>query len=195
MGILGDLESRASDLWMVNADGSNLHQLTSTKADSNPTWSPDGSQILFGRALQDTTGDGQISILDNMDMHILSLMTGKVHNISNTPEYDDFNFSWSSDGEWIVFTSVREDADGSGYMNLDDSRHLFLIRPDGSDERRIDLGDLLTFSPVWSPDGKSILFGVKVEDAIHVLYIYSVAVGALEAVTDEDAYYHADWAK
>src|SRR3712207_8353144 len=36
------------DIWVANADGSNLVQLTTEPApDGYPTWSPDGTQIAF----------------------------------------------------------------------------------------------------------------------------------------------------
>jgi hypothetical protein len=44
----GRLHSRA-DIYVMNADGSDLRQLTDTVDSSAPAWSPDGSQIVFVR--------------------------------------------------------------------------------------------------------------------------------------------------
>jgi len=40
------------DLYVMDADGSNVRQLTSTpEADQGPAWSPDGTQVAFVRGL------------------------------------------------------------------------------------------------------------------------------------------------
>jgi TolB protein len=54
---------------------------------------------------------------------------------------------WSPDGEWIVFDSDRD-----GTWNL------YLIRPDGTDERRLThrgavIGETFARHPAWSKDG------------------------------------------
>ncbi len=53
---------KSTNLWLVNRDGSGMRQLTySSKSDSHPRWSPDGTMILF-----ESTRDGssQLYILD-----------------------------------------------------------------------------------------------------------------------------------
>jgi Tol biopolymer transport system component len=55
---------------------------------------------------------------------------------------------WSPDGEWIAFSR--------------DSGHIFIMRPDGSDQRQLtSVGD--NFEPSWSPDGEWIAFVRKVQ--------------------------------
>ncbi len=41
----------ARHIWVVNADGTNNHQLTTTGRDMDPTWSPNGAWIAFSRGL------------------------------------------------------------------------------------------------------------------------------------------------
>ena len=50
-----------SNIYVVNDDGSHVRQLThSLLRDTQPTWSPDGSQIAFMRDLHSTgAGKGQ----------------------------------------------------------------------------------------------------------------------------------------
>lgn len=154
----------AINIWMLDTSTGELEQLTSSGADYGPGWSPDGTQIVFGRATADTTGDGRISASDALDIFTHDLATGTEVNLTNSPDYDDFNFAWSPDGERIAFTSVRLDANGDGVINLDDSQDLFLIHQDGSGERRLDLGGRPAFSPSWSPDGRFILVLVAEEE-------------------------------
>jgi TolB protein len=57
---------------------------------------------------------------------------------------------WSPDGEWIVFNS-----------NRDGIWQLYVMRPDGSDLRRLTYmsgSGMGVGKPSWSPDGKTILF-------------------------------------
>ena len=50
------------DLFVINADGSGLVQLTSDPGgDGKPAWSPDGERIVF---TSDRTGVGQVHVMD-----------------------------------------------------------------------------------------------------------------------------------
>ena len=61
--------SGVSDIFIVNADGTGVSQLTNTGAAATPSWSPDGTQIAFSSA-------GQI--------HVISADGSVVTNISNS---------------------------------------------------------------------------------------------------------------
>ncbi|MBN2409000.1 MAG: PD40 domain-containing protein, partial [Candidatus Aminicenantes bacterium] len=49
------------DLWVINSDGTNLKQITTTKEtrEIGPVWSPDGKTIAYG-----TTGRNTIGLYD-----------------------------------------------------------------------------------------------------------------------------------
>ncbi|MDP2996991.1 MAG: protein kinase [Bryobacterales bacterium] len=85
------------EIWICDADGSNLIQLTHFKGDlvGTPRWSPDGNRIAF-----DVLLDGQYDIL------AVSVGGGKPRRITDNPAQDD-NPSWSGDGKWIYFASNR----------------------------------------------------------------------------------------
>ena len=81
-----------SDIYMMNADGSGLRQLTfNEKADYNPRWSPDGASLLFVSTREDgaqawrlPVGGGEAERLTDFSMGV------------NDPR-------WSPDGQKIVF--------------------------------------------------------------------------------------------
>jgi TolB protein len=61
-----------AEIYMVDADGSNLHQLTSNEAiDVSPDWSPDGSSLVF---VSDRNGNFQLFRMnaDGTDQEVLS---------------------------------------------------------------------------------------------------------------------------
>jgi Tol biopolymer transport system component len=55
---------------------------------------------------------------------------------------------WSPDGRFILFTSHRDYPDN--YTDV------YVMRPDGSDVRR--LTHQRAYTPAWSPDGEHIVF-------------------------------------
>lgn len=189
-----ELES-AINIWMFDTASGELEQLTNNGADSRPGWSPDGSQIMFGRATRDTTGDGRVTANDAADIYVLDLATRTEKNLTNTPDFDDFNFAWSPDGEWIVFTSVRSDVNGDGNFNLSDSQDLFRIQADGSNERRLDLEGKLIFSPSWSPDGRFIMVLVVNEDRQTAIWRYDTRNGIFTRITEPGLYHNPRYSK
>lgn len=70
---------------------------------------------------------------------------------------------WSPDGEWISFSQKT----GSG----DEDYDLFLMRPDGSDKRRLTYGPPKSHAASWSPDGKYLTFqrGANQQDQLYIM--------------------------
>jgi hypothetical protein len=185
----------AVNIWMFDAATGGLEQLTHSGADARPGWSPDGTKIVFGRATSDTTGDGRITIDDTLDIHTLNLASREENNLTRSPAFDDFNSAWSPNGEWIIYTSVRADVNGDGLINLDDSQDLFMIRVDGSDERRLDLGGRPVFSPSWSPDGRFILVSVAYGDGQTAIWRFDTRNESFTPITEPGLYFHPKYSK
>jgi len=180
---------------VVHIDTQEMEQLTHGNTDQRPQWSRDGQNIIFGRATQDTNSDGKISTYDNQDLFVMELSTSDITRVTNTPDADDFQFVFSPDGVWIAFCSVRRDVNGDGVRNLDDSQDMFLVRINGQDERRLNLGGKTTFSPDWSPNGEKIVVSVYFGQGQLELWVYDVESGTYETITSRGPYYHAEWAK
>ncbi|HMB25028.1 MAG TPA: hypothetical protein VKP08_19435, partial [Anaerolineales bacterium] len=181
---------RATNVWTLDIATGELTQITRGGADSRPTWSPDGTQILFGRPTADTTGDGLITVSDAADIYILDLASGEETNLTGTPDVNEFYFAWSPDGDWIAYTSVRHDANHDGYINLDDSQNLFAIHPDGTGARFLDLGGRAVFSPSWSPDGRFILLLVGEDDGQNAIWRFDFMTEDFVRLTKPGPYYH-----
>ncbi len=89
--------SRSGDveIWVCDADGTNLQQLTKIGVAGSPRWSPDGTSIAF-----DSIVDG------NPDVYVVNANGGQPRRIT-TDEAVDVVPSFSRDGKWIYFASLR----------------------------------------------------------------------------------------
>jgi Tol biopolymer transport system component len=84
------------EIWICNADGSHLVQLTAFRAwAGSPRWSPDGQKIAF---------DGNAA--GNWDIYVISSQGGQAVRLTAS-ESQEFRPSWSHDGKWIYFCSTR----------------------------------------------------------------------------------------
>ena len=181
---------RATNIWMLDVATGEVTQLTQDGSDTRPSWSPDGTRVLFGRATSDTSGDGYITVSDTADIYILDIASGEETNLTATPGFNDFNFAWSPDGQWIAFASTRRDTNGDGSVNLDDSENLFLIPAGGGEERLLNLRDRAIFSPSWSPDGRFILVLVLGEDGQNSIWRFDIQTEDFVRITEPGPYYH-----
>jgi len=111
-------KGQAGDIYLMNADGSNPQCLTTDEAnDSCPSFSPNGTQILFG---SDRDGDTEIYVMNADGTDVRQLTSNKA---------EDWEPSWSPDGNRIVFESDKDgdwevyvmNADGSGVLQLTDN--------------------------------------------------------------------------
>lgn len=187
-------DPRATNVWMVDVSTGELTQLTHGGADTRPSWSPDGTRILFGRPSIDTSRDGFVTVSDEADIYILDLATNGETNLTNTPAFGEFNFAWSPDGQEIVYTSTRRDVNGDGSINLNDSENLFLIPADGGAEQLLNLRGRAAFSPSWSPDGRYILLMALDGDGQNTLWRYDTQTEDFVRITEPGPYFHPRYA-
>lgn len=137
-----------TDLYVMNADGSGVQQLTNLPGFlTQPVWSPDSRTILFVHA------DSGVAHLWKVNAD----GTG-VQRLPTSTRAE--NASWSPDGTRIAFDDNRDvwvmNADGSGATRITDAC------PSGS---ACDYTDWLMF-PTWSPDGTQIAYGSTKEIVI-----------------------------
>ena len=86
----------APDVYVCDADGTNLKRLTATREDdSSPCWSPDGQWICFATKSKDRRMLCKVPASGGTAERITTA------GVSNPSEPD-----WSPDGKWIVFTAM-----------------------------------------------------------------------------------------
>jgi serine/threonine protein kinase/Tol biopolymer transport system component len=87
-----------SDIWIMNADGSNRVQLTTSRADDTlPIVTPDGKYIVFVSERENTRGLWRMDISGGDQRRISD------HSVNPTP----FGPSVSDDSQWVFFTDDR----------------------------------------------------------------------------------------
>src|SRR5260370_1670155 len=175
-------DKRYSNLWVINADGSDHRPLSSgNHSYSSPRWSPDGTRIAF---LSDVDGKQQI--------YVRWMDTGQTARITNL-ELSPEAIAWSPDGRMLSFSSLvagkgphladlptppsgAKWADpptahdllvyrfnGTGYLKPG-YMQVFVVSAEGGAPRQVTNGNFPNggneFGPTraaWCPDGKFLL--------------------------------------
>ncbi len=85
--ILVHLIQRGLDIGLVNADGTDLRNLTnSSQPEFDASMSPDGKQIVYLRVDQDTDGNGKLEMYyDRCDVYVMNSDGTGVRNLTNNP--------------------------------------------------------------------------------------------------------------
>ncbi len=146
-----------SEIFVMNADGSNLTNLTDHPAwEEYPTWSPDGKKIVF-RGYRDNqeievsrpVGRGELYMIDleSRDVERLTFNTGWEGSVS-----------WSPDSQWFVY---RAGPVGPG---PDDKKPEGVYRMHLPTREVVLVLEMEMRSPNWVLAGKSRFLSVDPED-------------------------------
>jgi|SRR5829696_3147 len=87
---------RAGDIWVMQADGSSAHRITSGAAnDINPSWSPDGGRVVFSR-----TTDGTLA---GRSLYVVSATGGSGRRLTTSSDGCAVEPTWSATGRYVVY--------------------------------------------------------------------------------------------
>jgi Tol biopolymer transport system component len=150
--IVFQAEDGPEGLWIVNKDGSDLHQVAASG--EQPAFTPDGTHLVYG--CHDCAGGQGIFLMeaDGSDAPGTRLTT-------NPSGYDgDINAEVSPDGQTVTF--VRRKVEG-------ERQALFAVDIDGTDLRELVHYRFNVFiKHDWAPDGEHIVFSSPIEGQANV---------------------------
>ena len=172
------------EIYTSKPDGSDLRQLTSNGAyNAEATLSWDGKRMIFT-----STMDGDI------ELYTMNTDGTGLRRLTNRVGYD--GGAWfSPDGTRIVWRAAYPEtaADSSDYLTL---LHQHMVRPakvevwvanaDGTNPRQVTHLGGANFAPVFTPDGKKIIFSSNYESphsGAFDLYLINPDGTGLEKVT------------
>ncbi len=149
------------ELYSISQTGAELRRLTDSPAvEENPAWSPAWTRLAFQ---SDRPGNWDIFSLraDCQDPTACDL-----RQLTDDPG-DDLLPAWSPDGRWIAFVSTR-----------DGNPEIYLMEPDGKNQRRLTFNPTGDWRPAWLPDSRHLVFTSNREGSND---IYKLAIPPLEA--------------
>ena len=130
-----------SDLYIMDADGSNRTQLTSDNlVDRSPDWSPDGNLI----ALEHDWGDIWTIKPDGTDLTYIGRGRGP---------------DWSLDGTRILFYKYEQFGENAGW-------DIYIMDADGSNVVDFTVSGPSRW-PAWSPDGSRVAYQTGKDFNLH----------------------------
>jgi dipeptidyl aminopeptidase/acylaminoacyl peptidase len=175
-------KDKPAKLHLICTHGGEARVLGDIKGEiQNYCWSPDGRKILcevrktddevleqekdenkkklgvvyrqYDRVFYKLDGYGYLP-KERTHLWVVDVGTGKARQITDHPVFDETHASWSPDGKWIVFRSVRtEEPDFNG-----DLIDLYIMPSTGGEFRKLDLPVGYKQMPTFSPDGRFIAY-------------------------------------
>lgn len=126
----------ATDIFSSDVAGDQITNLTDDPApDRSPSWSPDGTQLVFASRRD-----------DNWDLYAIRADGTGLRRLTEHPGYDG-DPAWSPRGDQIAVASSR-----------DGNLEIYTLRLADGSVRRLTEHEAADSQPVWSPDGAQLAF-------------------------------------
>ena len=164
----GFIYDRRRHIFVAPLDGEPRQLTDGDWDDGTPSWSPDSARLVFSSSRHDDRDYDLVS-----DLWVVPAEGGIARQVTPGRGPCD-NPAWSPDGRLIAYT-------GNEYaLDIGRNNRIFVISPDGGEPRGLTDGLDRTctpffgaIGPAWSPDGRSIYFGIEDQGDVPV---YRVAV-------------------
>ena len=142
------------NIFVMNADGSNVIGLRTDSTDNSyASWSPNGRQIVFRRAMDSI----------NSDIFVMNDDGSGLRNLTSHPAFDGWP-SWSPDGQTILFASDRTV-----------SKNIFSIDLSGTNLTQLTLygnGEEGADAPFYSPSSAIVLYNYCHDRNCEIVRLY-----------------------
>ena len=174
---------KGRDVYVMDEDGSNVQQLTSLgpyKSATLPAWEPDDEEIVFTVTLDDAPA--QLWVMHSDGTHQRVLVSDRF--LDNTAA------SFSPDGLTVVFARCLQ-PQASGSIG---ECAIFRVQYDGSGLTAVTeyQSAVRDFSPVYSPDGKTLAFeSYKRQGTAGAIYLMDADGSNIRRLTPPDIGAHA----
>jgi Tol biopolymer transport system component len=162
----------SADIWIADADGKKLVQLTNNPAtDSQPGWFPGGDKLAF---LSDRDSD-------HMTMWTISLATGKEEPFLDLGEGVQYA-ALSPDGKQVAFN-----------LNRDGAVNVWVYSVTNGQRKQLTFDSQLMGFPCWSPDGQFLAFEQQRGDNSYLMVIPSGGGQPTQLTFDQSTDFPSGW--
>lgn len=147
----------ASDIHVMDDDGSNVQRLTSVnpfESDIDPKWAPDGQHIAF---LRQVSRDR----IQEFQLFVIAPDGSNIQQLTFPPMKSGLYHTWGPDGRRIAFSGFQN-GDGEIYIIDIVTREI---------QQLTDTKDGSAGHPDWSPDGKYIAYDQGLANGESGIYV------------------------
>lgn len=133
------------EILTMSSNGTGIKQLTNSNDHKQfPAWSRNGKKIAYSSGPR----------FGNADIYVMNADGSNQTNVTNTPDENDSNPSFSPNGKRLVFTSTGAEATNPG-----EDQEIFTIKLDGTGREQLtDNAADIDDAPTFSPDGTKVAF-------------------------------------